>query len=224
MVRLILFLLLQVSGCAVAFAIGADDAIVDKAKRATFIVSDAAKDSGGTGFVVNVGVLPMVVTNRHVCGNDEAVILTNDFTGERYNGSVLKLGKIYDVCLIIVDAKGTAEFRQHNTALTIKQTSLTPLSLIWTVGYPRLKGPHFQSGFIEAVAIMPVTLSSFDGFVPIVRASFEAYSGQSGSPILDNNGNVIGMLMISFTDQGYRAGFIPAGNVINVLSGRGASR
>jgi len=133
-----------------------------------------------TGFHVKFGKNVYILTNRHVC-------LTNQrLYGDRiqfgnYVGTILEIDKKHDLCLVSSDRKD---------GLSISKTSAKPLDEVILVGYPRGIGKTIRFGHIIEAKYIMIGPSRFDTF----QISAMAFGGNSGSPVCNKYGKVIGVL------------------------------
>lgn len=85
-------------------------------------------------------------------------------------------------------------FRTKKSVELLSVSDRTPAfgEEVWAVGYPLMLGPFITSGIVSG----PGMLSS-----SIYRASTQTYSGNSGGPIIDSLGRVIGISVAVGTDK-----------------------
>ena len=144
----------------------------------------------GTGFFVDIK--GHILTNNHViesCIDSDHIELSNQGIGNAI-GKVLARDYVYDLALISTGIGGTqfAELR------------VGPVSLgesVWVYGFPLqgiLSKPNFTNGMVAATSGMNDNVSQLQITAPV-------QPGNSGSPLMDKFGNVIGVV-VSKLDAG----------------------
>lgn len=153
----------------------------------------------GTGFFINdKGYL---VTAAHVVGNNGLVILN----GYPVFGYVVVADRLNDIAIIKTGLT--------NTGYYILNTNFKQ-GVIHILGYP--EPDDFGYNLKDTIGHGRTGFSIFTGQS---RTSFDStiFDGNSGSPILDNRGQVVGMATIGFT--GFGRGFGPTADQIALLAG-----
>lgn len=152
---------------------------VDK-KRSGKIVS-------GSGFFVSTN--GVIATNEHVIENAKTIeiFLSNDIGNFSYNAKLLIKDQINDVALIQIDDK-------NFEGLTVLPYGISDKAEIgensFTIGYPLndVMGSNYKltNGIISAI-------SGIEDDVRYYQISIPLQPGNSGGPLFNNQGNVIGI-------------------------------
>lgn len=144
-------------------------------KRAAIIYK-----SGGTGFVIDAK--GYIVTNYHVIENANNIAVQND-RGE-YLAKVVHTDKSKDIAILkIVDDN----FKPYTSIpYSISKTSARLAESIFTLGYPKNDIVYGQ-GYLSS-------LTGYNGDTLSCQIQIAANQGNSGSPILNKNGEVVGIL------------------------------
>ncbi len=177
---------------------GADDDHTDYVRRALSPSHPANVDglhlaATGTGFFVAPSVL---LTNFHVAGRCRALTVGNNTEGEELGAALLRGDEAADLAILSADDP-SAKPAQFKVALD--QETGTGLAII---GYPEHGLPVLQAELSEVVASPDDLLGNRPGFPfgGVVRR------GNSGGPVLDGSGAVLGMVRAKIdTPAMYRA-------------------
>ncbi len=143
----------------------------------------------GSGFVTDYQNVPYIVTNFHVI--DGVTNLTVTFTnGDAFPGKVVGSDVYADLAVVSVDAP-TAEF----TPLTIvDSSSLLVGDTVYAIGAPFGLSGSFTSGLISQIGrtIQESTTGNYS-ISGVLQFSAPINPGNSGGPLLDSNGDVVGI-------------------------------
>jgi serine protease Do len=136
----------------------------------------------GTGFAVtNDGY---VVTNYHVTEGADSVYIQNS-EGRYYKAYVVSFDKESDISLLKVEEKGF-RFSKTDIPYTFANTKRSLGDRVYTLGYPQDE-VVYSEGYISAK-------NGYEGDSLQYRLQIPAAPGQSGAPVIDNNGTIIGII------------------------------
>lgn len=154
--------------------------IREKESRTVTVPPDATV-KGGTGFLIDgKGYL---VTNAHVVNNASTVIVQNN-KGQEFNAKIIHIDPVSDLAFI----KITDEDFKPLTTLPygISKSGGDLGEPIFTLGYPRDEIVYGE-GYMSA-------RTGFQGDTLACQISIAANPGNSGGPVVNKNGDVIGIL------------------------------
>jgi len=160
----------------------------------------------GSGFVVNAD--GYVLTNAHVVGASKQATIKLD-NGLEIIGDVINVNKQRDTALIKVPLK-------FPDPLPIRDVSVAPLEQIFVIGSPIQE--DLQSTITTGI-ISVVRKNSDDG-LSFIQSDAAVSPGNSGGPMLDENGNVVGISVAKVSSrlsEGLNL-FIPIKDALNSLN------
>ena len=162
------------------------------------------EESAGTGFFVSSS--GHLLTNHHIV--DDCSSITVGGPDSRESEAVtVALNRRYDIALLKTDdLPGTAAVFRDGPKLRIGEE-------IVVFGFP-LRG-SFSPGGVLTTGVVSATSggpdSNNDEELHQIQISAETFPGSSGSPVMDRNGRIVGMIVSSIdgtsSDRSYTAGF-----------------
>lgn len=139
-------------------------------------------DTGvGSGFSIKENI---IITNAHVVGYNKKVVV-NLYDGTTIKGSVIKIDIEKDLALIEVD--------KTITPLSINSDILSIGQEVYAIGAPKDMPYTMTKGIISA-------LDRKLGQNTYIQIDASVNSGNSGGPLVDDNGNVIGIITLKASD------------------------
>ena len=143
--------------------------------------------SGGTGFLIDgKGYL---VTNAHIIRNSKNIAVFNN-KGEEFEAVVLKTDNAKDIAILKIIDKGfkTIATLPYGISRTVSDVA----EPIYTLGYPR-NDIVYSEGYLSA-------RTGFNGDTLSCQLGIAANRGNSGGPVFNHNGEVIGILSTKETE------------------------
>jgi len=146
--------------------------------------------SGGSGFLIDgKGFL---VTNAHIIRNSKNIVVINN-KGEQFTATVSKVILEKDLAILKID---DASFKPVATLpYSIRKSSAEVAEPIFTLGYPR-NDIVYSEGYLSAK-------TGFNGDTLTCQLGIAANRGNSGGPVFNLDGEVIGVIS---TKQGESEG------------------
>ncbi|HRO42533.1 MAG TPA: serine protease [Flavipsychrobacter sp.] len=142
----------------------------------------APANFSGTGFAIsNDGYF---VTNYHVTEGADSVYIQNK-EGEYFKAHLVTFDKTSDVAILKVQ-QSNFRFSKGEVPYTLAANKKTLGSKVFTLGYPQDE-IVYNEGYISSK-------NGFLGDSMQYRLEIPAVPGQSGAPVVDNSGNVIGLI------------------------------
>ncbi len=136
---------------------------------------------GGTGFLIDAKGL--MITNAHVVKNSKNIFVQNN-KGERFKAFVVRLDIPRDVAIIKIDDDSFKTFT--SLPYGISKTTSDIAEPIFTLGFPRDEIVYGE-GYLSA-------RTGHNGDTLSCQIAVAANPGNSGGPIFNHNGEVIGIL------------------------------
>ena len=137
--------------------------------------------SGGSGFLIDgKGYL---VTNAHIIRKSKNIAVFNN-KGEEFEAVVLKTDDAKDIAILKIVDKAFKPIA--SLPYGISKTSSDVAEPIYTLGYPR-NDIVYSEGYLSAV-------TGFNGDTLSCQLGIAANRGNSGGPVFNHNGEVIGIL------------------------------
>jgi S1-C subfamily serine protease len=158
--------------------------------------------SGGTGFLIDGR--GFIVTNAHVVEGSEAVVLQNN-KGHEFRASIIHINQENDIAILKIEDK---DFNFHNSLpYSFRRNGAELGEQLFTLGYPR-EEIVYNEGYMSA-------RTGFNGDTLSCQIGVSANPGNSGGPVFNKNGEVIGIIN---TRQTQAEGVVFAVNAKNIFN------
>src|SRR5690606_13638575 len=143
--------------------------------------SSAAINYGATGFMLTRD--GYVVTNNHVINGADSVHLQNS-KGESFRARIVYSDPLKDLAILHIDI---SNFKKHKSVpYTFRKQNSELGEDIYTIGFPRDEAVYGQ-GYLSSN-------TGYGGDTTAYQISIPVNPGNSGGPVLDSRGNVIGII------------------------------
>ena len=137
--------------------------------------------SGGSGFLIDAKGL--LVTNAHVVKNARNIAVQNK-SGASFHATVVLIDNEKDLAILKIE--DTAYRQLSSIPYTISRTEAELASPIFTLGFPRDEIVYGE-GYLSAK-------TGFNGDTLSCQISIPANPGNSGGPVLNEHGEIVGIL------------------------------
>ena len=139
-------------------------------------------DGMGTGFYVRKDY---VITNQHVVDESNFVNL-RDMIGNRFTGQVIAKDISTDLALIKVSQEGVPLKFEKDCSVKRREN-------VFTVGHPKGYEYSTSRGIVSSIRNIENPFYKATGVKMYIQIDAPISSGNSGGPLFDMNGNVIGI-------------------------------
>ncbi|MFC3559162.1 trypsin-like peptidase domain-containing protein [Pedobacter jamesrossensis] len=136
---------------------------------------------GGTGFAVSTN--GYIATNLHVINGADSVFIQNS-AGESFKVKIVLKDPEFDIAILKIDDKNFKNLAA--LPYTIKRNSTGVGENVYTWGYPK-DDAVLGEGYVSSK-------SGFIGDTTQYQVAIPLNPGNSGGPLLDNNGNLVGII------------------------------
>ncbi|MDM1047185.1 S1 family peptidase [Sphingobacterium hotanense] len=144
-------------------------------------VNQAALQYGATGFMLTKD--GYVVTNYHVVNGADSIHLQNN-KGESFRASIIHTDPEKDIAILHIS--DTTFTKPSYIPYTFKRQNLDLGEGIYTIGYPRDEAVYGE-GYLSSE-------TGYSGDTTAYQISVPVNPGNSGGPVLDKFGNIIGII------------------------------
>ena len=170
------------------------------------------KIAHGSGFFITSQ--GHILTNAHVVGNASRMRVVTSGKEHKLTAEVLRVDKMRDVALLKLESIPDTMVINPLPIVTNKAIIGQDVYLIGAPAYTRLQDT-LTKGIVSAHRVNPYTK------LPFIQADITVHGGNSGGPVLDEYGNIIGLSVSGYIDNnGPLSGlnsFIPIASALESL-------
>lgn len=160
---------------------------------------------GGTGFLIDPK--GYVVTSAHVVNTADSIYVENG-KGDYFKATRVYINDVTDVAILKIDDKRFQSYK--NLPYTLRKTSAELGEKVFTLGYPRSE-IVYNEGYLSA-------RTGYDGDTMTYQIAISANPGNSGGPVFNNSGDIIGILSGKQTTADGAVFSSKAGNIYQALN------
>lgn len=187
-----------------------------------FLITNLGQPKGfGSGFIIeNSKGRQFLATNNHVCSgleiDGDVVALSNEAVPKVHVLKVLKKDEKNDLCI----TEAPAGYRGLSISLDFGIGDT-----VHVLGHPLGNPLHRNSGEIITSLIIPIMMGG-DMFNPIIKhiqcwqLAATISPGNSGSPVVNHFGRVVGVIFAGSSENSYSAFFIGADKLHKLIEGK----
>jgi len=176
---------------------------------------------GGTGFLVEgADGQKVILTNHHVCEMNTVADWYVVSQGEQvFAAKLISMSKLADLCTLSVPKAIADTRRPYQLSPTKPRTG----DLLAVFGHPWLRPLSIAWGQFINETREPISMLiagfGYGDVVSIGRTDIQIYPGNSGSPIVDRTGQVVG-IMFAYEGPGKAGLFVPTSDIKHFLETR----
>lgn len=190
-----LFLFLSLAACK-EVATNEESLIVSK-KNAIVVVSSEVNKSMGTGFFIDENT---IVTNYHVIKTPSNPLkVTMENGDETFDAEYIMGDALADIAFIKI--KDFEKFKQKHpdsSTIMVRTTPVKQLEEIYVIGHPWGLFYSISKGVVSYNSRKPPV----DNPMWFIQTDAHVFQGNSGGPMLDRNGKLIGINVIMISNNG----------------------
>ncbi|MFC1755081.1 S1C family serine protease [Thermoproteota archaeon] len=187
--------------------IGKDsDVLVKDEKTGKILLMKRAKgakfDRTGSGVIIDA--TGIIVTNAHIVQNAGRITVTlNDQT--KYEAEVLWIASGDDLAFLRIKPK------KPLTPLPLSHPDTIKLNAtVYTIGSSEILDGTITQGKITGIGKSNKKKKQKGEYADLIQIGFNLYKGDSGAPLLDNEGKLLGLMIATQRKQSRKSFAIPA--------------
>lgn len=153
---------------------------IEKVKDNAVISAPIEYTSGGTGFLIDAQ--GYIVTNSHIVDKARYVAVQNS-EGKEFTATIAYTDVLHDIAILKIN---DTSFKSGSIPYSLKKNSANISESIYTLGYPR-NDIVYGEGYVAAK-------TGYNGDSLTLQITVAANQGNSGGPVLNRNGEVVGVI------------------------------
>lgn len=132
-----------------------------------------------------------ILANRHACLDTDAEYILIDSYLKRYSAKIIAIHSSYDLCLL----------KTNNMLPALPFASATYGEHITSIGAPRGAFPVTEYGTVKQLAVFNAKIEGQVYFFTGYFVNLNIEEGSSGSPIMNDKGQVVGVVFATIDGQ-----------------------
>lgn len=177
-----------------------------KTTRTLFGVKTSKEYSNGSGFFVSSD--GYVVTNAHVIENAETITVT-DYDGNTYDATFITQMEDNDIAILKIDNVSISVTFGTSSDISVGDDCLIIGNPMGNLSYT------YTDGIISYVNRQITTTSGY--YINVFQTNCAINSGNSGGPVFNESGEVIGVATAKYSTSEGLSFFIPIDDVIDFI-------
>lgn len=170
--------------------------------------------AGGSGFIVSSDGL--IITNRHVVDEETASYSVVFKSGEEYNAKVLAKDTLLDIAFLKIETTNLKPLEFGDSSKI--QVGQSAIAIGNALGeYSNSVSAGIISGLGRSITARDSFSNSSEQLYNVIQTDASINSGNSGGPLLDINGRVIGVNVAVATDAQGIGFAIPSNVVVDLI-------
>lgn len=176
--------------------------------------NDLQEVAAGTGFIISAD--GMIITNRHVVSEDNAEYTVVLNSGKKYTAKVLAKDTLLDIAFIQIDATGLTPLSfGDSSSIKVGQSVVAIGNALGEFSNTVSSG--IVSGLGRTITATDQMGGASEQLYDVIQTDASINSGNSGGPLLDLSGNVVGVNVAVASDANGIGFAIPSNVVVDLL-------
>lgn len=143
----------------------------------------------GNGFVYKIDDYAYIITNYHVINDSDSVyVYLNDLEIE---AKVLNYDEYNDIAIILADSKYFNHKFKISSLIDLKDNNISVIT------YDKI----IKGELVDKLSSINVNFDNYSKVLDLLKISADIREGYSGSPVLDSDNNVVGIMSMVDVDD-----------------------